>query len=665
MFKKILFILIFTFTLINANGFLKRDGKYIKNDNTNNFIIKSMGLGGWLVPEGYMWQSSAYANSPTEIRNAVIELIGEADAEIFYDEYMKNHVARKDIAAMASWGFNAVRLPMHYELLEERNNPGSYIEEGFAQIDSLIQWCKEYNMYIILDLHCAAGGQSDEPISDWDSNYPSLWESEANKTRTVNLWKEIATRYKDEPWVGGYDLINEPKWELGENNIQLREMYIALTEAVREVDNNHILFIEGNWFATDFAGLTPAWDDNMCYSFHKYWNETNQGTINYLISLRNSTNVPLWLGETGENSNDWFTETVELMERNDIGWSWWPHKKVGSISGPLSVKITAAYQYILGYWNGENSKPGQAYAKEGLMSLAENLKFENCRFQPDVVDALFRAVESSEAVPYKKHNVPGTIYAVDYDMGKNLIAYRDNDVQNTSSSGGESTYNTGWAYRNDGVDIENCTDLFTNGFNVGWIENGEWMKYTFTAEQSGFYRIGYRYASESAAGRIFPSVSGSLAGSLVDLPATGGWQNWNTEYSDSFHVNAGTHQLMVQVMLGDFNLNYMEVELLSVTDVEDEIIEPEDFSLSSNYPNPFNPSTSFDVYLPNPEKVTLTIYDAIGNIVGVPVNNQLISGHKQIKVDFSTFNRAISSGIYFYNLKSKSFGKTGKIVYLK
>ncbi len=117
----------------------------------------------------------------------------------------------------------------------------------------------------------------------------------------------------------------------------LRELYIRITNAIREVDQNHIVFIEGNWYATTFDGLMPPWDDNMVYSFHKYWNQTDQGTINYLTSIRKYYNRPLWLGETGENSNDWFRENVELMAQNNIGWAWWPHKKIDNISAPLSA----------------------------------------------------------------------------------------------------------------------------------------------------------------------------------------------------------------------------------------------------------------------------------------------------------------------------------------
>ena len=77
----------------------------------------------------------------------------------------------------------------------------------------------------------------------------------------------------------------------------------------------------------------------MVYAFHKYWNETDQGTIQYLLNMRNDHNTPLWLGETGENSNPWYYETRQLAEQHEIGWNWWTHKKLETTRAPLSSLV--------------------------------------------------------------------------------------------------------------------------------------------------------------------------------------------------------------------------------------------------------------------------------------------------------------------------------------
>ena len=139
---------------------------------------------------------------------------------------------------------------------------------GFEIVDQLLDWCEQNELYLILDLHAAPGGQGyDAAISDYNSEFPSLWESVENQNKTIALWEQLAIRYKDEPWIGGYDLLNETNWDLA--NFELRSFYVQVTNAIREHDTNHIIFFEGNWFANDFTGLIPPWDDNMAYSFHK------------------------------------------------------------------------------------------------------------------------------------------------------------------------------------------------------------------------------------------------------------------------------------------------------------------------------------------------------------------------------------------------------------
>src|SRR5664280_3524035 len=161
--------------------------------------------------------------------------------------------------------------------------------------------CRKYNIYLILDLHATPGGQgNDRPIADIDTLKPRLWQSEANQMKTIALWKKLAEKYKDEEWIGGYDLINETNYKL-EGNEALKKLFLEITQEIRKVDKKHIIFIEGNQFANDFTGLTPPWDNNMVYSFHKYWNPTTVETIQKYLDMREKYDIPLWMGESGEN----------------------------------------------------------------------------------------------------------------------------------------------------------------------------------------------------------------------------------------------------------------------------------------------------------------------------------------------------------------------------
>ena len=378
-----------------GKNFLRTDGTLIVNSAGENVLLRGYGLGGWMLQEPYMLKLSDVAVAQYDIKNRISELVGEEKMNEFYNAWLANMVTKRDIDSLKAWGFNSVRLPMHYNLftLPVENEPvggeNTWLTKGFEMTDSLLAWCRGNEIYVILDLHAAPGGQgNDKPIADIDTTKPRLWESDLNRQKTVALWRKLAERYKDEEWIGGYDLINETNYPL-EGNAALKELFLDITAAVREVDTNHIIFIEGNQFANDYTGLTPPWDDNMAYSFHKYWNPTTVETIQKYLDIRAEFNVPFWMGESGENKNDWYRSAVELFESNNIGWSWWTIKKVDSESGLMNIAMPEGYLQIIDYWKGEGPKPAADDAYKALMQLAENSKIENCTVNYDVLNALF------------------------------------------------------------------------------------------------------------------------------------------------------------------------------------------------------------------------------------------------------------------------------------
>jgi hypothetical protein len=174
-----------------------------------------------------------------------------------------------------------------------------------------------------------------------------------------------------------------------QGNEPLKKLFLAITQEIRKVDKNHIIFIEGNKFANDHSGLTPPWDNNMAYSFHKYWNATTLETIQKFIDLREKYNVPLWMGESGENNNEWYKAAVNLFESKNIGWAWWTIKKIGSGSGIMNVNKPKNYQKVIDYWAGKAPKPAIEEANAVFMELAENVKLENCKINYEVLKALF------------------------------------------------------------------------------------------------------------------------------------------------------------------------------------------------------------------------------------------------------------------------------------
>ena len=549
-----LFFTVLHSIFLSAQG-LKAEGKKIIDQNGNEVLLRGMGLGGWMLMEGYMMQSSDVADTQHEFRQRLEDLMGVDNTNVFFDKWLENHVTKADIDSLSSWGFNSVRLPMHYNLftlpIEEESIEGenTWLTKGFTIIDELLQWCEENEVYLILDLHAAPGGQgANAAISDYNPDLPSLWESELNKNKTIALWKKLAERYKDEEWIGGYDLLNEVNWEMENDNEELLNLYKDITTEIRAVDNNHIIFIEGNGFANDFNGLTPPWDDNMVYSFHKYWSENTTESIQWVLDIREENNVPLWMGEAGENSNVWFTDAIELFETNDIGWSWWPMKRIETIVGPYSIDFTDGYKKILSYWRGEIEKPSSDEAFSIMIDLANKTNSNLCTYQKDVPDAQIRQIKTNETIPYASHQIPGVIYMSDYDLGRSGIAYYDVDSANyQQSSGYFQAWNSGWVYRNDGVDIEKNTDTVnSNGFHIGFINKGEWINYTLIVSETGVYSMDARIASIEDGGEFLVEMDGEGVTRSLSIESSGAWDQFITQSFNDIFLEEGKQTLTIK-----------------------------------------------------------------------------------------------------------------------
>ena len=563
--RKFLPILFFTFSNLIISQNLSTLGPYLKDDNSNNVILRGINLGGWMLQEPYLFQFTGAADSQHEFKEKLVEFIGQENTDNFYNAWYENFITQGDVDSLASYGFNSVRLPMHYDLftlpIQEEPIVGenTWLDLGFYMVDNLLDWCETNNMYLILDLHAAPGGQGfGSDINDYNPNLPSLWESEENKNKTIALWGKLAERYADEPWIGGYDLLNETHWDLAEN--ELRNFYIDVTNEIRQFDQSHIIFIEGNGYANDFSGLTPPWDDNMVYSFHKYWSFND--SLEWVTWIRNEYGVPLWMGEGGENSNQWFTEAIKMFEDNYIGWAFWPWKKLESISAPFEISSNSNYESLINYFRGDSNAPSVENAVDGLMQLAEDSHISNNRFQRDVVDAMIRQVSSNETLPFDElNNIPGVLYASDYDLGPMGYAYSDADYAtyhiNTDNF---QAWNQGWQYRNDGVDIENSSDSDGNGFQVGFTNDDEWLLFTVEVQESGFYNIVTRYASTSS-GLFSLELDGFPIVDNIVLYNTGSYSNFVNKLTQGIYLPAGTYKLKMKMITGGYNLSSVNFDI--------------------------------------------------------------------------------------------------------
>ncbi len=649
-----------------GQNFFRTEGRQILNRDGDPVVIRGLGLGGWLVPEGYMVHIfPSDGGSPRSIRAAIVNLIGESGADRFFELYRAKYVAEKDIAAIAEWGFDHIRLPMHYNLLFDPDTE-TFIESGFKIIDDLLDWCRKYEIDLILDMHAAPGGQNHGEISDSDG-VARLWtEPDPYQDQLVTVWEEIARRYVDEPYIIGYDLINEPvtpdcrdgapkdtcvgtpnEWTGEEQSEALRAMYVRLIEAIRQIDTNHIIFIEGNYYATTFPPqLENLPDDNIVYAFHKYWNHTDVGTINYLLDFSNRTNVPLWLGESGENSNPWFFEVTRLAERHGIGWNWWTHKKIATITSPLSAPFAPGYVNVINYINNpaNNPRPSNRAASEALYAMAEGLDLDSCITRPGVLAALLDPDYATLRKPFKEHPIPGVVNAVDYDIGHAGTTYHDTEIMRVS---GDTKGNNGYEYRNDGVDIERSQDSEGFEYNVGWIETAEWLTWTVQVEQAGIYDVEFRVAADAAdnGGIFYLALNNERLGSNVVAPVTGGWQAWRSVWLRDVTLPAGEHVLRLNVRNGGFNLNRMRFTLKEATSAEQADEIPEGMQLEGAWPNPFSGEVKLAFRTDRPVRARLEMVDMLGRTVYVHSPEAFGTGKHTLSV-----RTDLPSGMYFSRL---------------
>ena len=565
-------------TFTTSAQFLKTDGQKIVDPNGKEIILRGIGLGGWMLQEGYMLKTRGPQH---QIEAKIAELIGEEKTKTFYEAWLANHFTKTDMDSMASWGYNSVRLAMHYKLftppIEEEPVKGemTWNEKGFKMVDDLLDWAEANRMYLILDLHAAPGGQGEnEDISDYDRSKPSLWESEANQNKMIALWRKLAERYQEEPYMGAYDIINEPNWGFQDHkndpngcaeneNTPVWDLQQKVTAAIREVDINHIIIIEGNCWGNNYRGLPELWDDNLVISFHKYWNPNTTDAIQGMLDMRNERNVPIWLGETGENSNTWFTDAIELFEANQMGWSWWPLKKLG-YNNPLQIKMNDGYQEVLNYWSGKSEKPSEDKAYAAFMQLAEDLKIENNIYHPDVVDAMIRQPHTDETVPFKSNKITTSgengFFATDFDLGREGFAYHDTESTNETTKPGGLAWNKGYTDRNDGVDITKCEDEITNGYQVSWTEADEWLQYTIDVKQAGAYNLEIRYRADSTNGQAKLLINNQPITKSIVLPSDQS-KSWKSVIVKKVKLQAGTQRLKLIIEEGGFDLNYLTMKI--------------------------------------------------------------------------------------------------------
>lgn len=388
---------------------LRVDGKYIVDEQGKEVVLVGYNVGNWMMMENFML---GYAGTEQEFRAAIKKYAGEEKYEYFFDRYYEYFLGEKDIQFMREMGLNCIRVPFNYRCFESDNAPGKYNMKALAQMDRLVDICKKNNMYMILDMHAVQGYQSTSWHCDNNGTPTRIYTHEDERTRFYKLWSFLAAHYKDEDIIAGYDVMNEPD-ALPEYTDMLNQIYREVVDAIRKVDPNHIIFLEGNQYGRRFETLEAPFAENLAYECHYYLHACTStplkypgelGPLTYDRSLienqmdamdvyMRTNNVPCWVGEFGVRLNypgltedrlRAFSDQLDTICKRRHHYSIWSYKDIGYLS-TITVKKDSPWMEFMAdvirmkekYFLDQNFRVNEDWGLSTLLHLKDKDTFDD------------------------------------------------------------------------------------------------------------------------------------------------------------------------------------------------------------------------------------------------------------------------------------------------
>ncbi len=397
-----------------VKGVLKTDGTRFVNGEGQEVILTGYGAANWQNVEGFMIGSAPLPKdnfkfilfpgpgkdhnperwtSRRFVSQQIRELCGQKYLDSFWDRWEENYLAEGDFRLMAEMGYNCVRIVLNANALLYEEPGIQFNEGGFGRLARLLDWCEQYRLYAILDMHGVVGGNNGATGDSLFCEYPSVFLDAESKERQIILWEEIVRRFASRWIVAGYDLINEPvSSPVQHEHIPLLiEYYDECIERIRKIDREHIIFLEGAKFARDTRIFHRRYDErcnNWAISIHIYGASPEIKDLYPWLLLREKLNVPIWLGECGADriSDAVFYEICRHLSVSYTPWAWktaYLLREGGHAYSPLSHHLPADWKKIQAY---QLVGPRPAYAEciRIMDELIESTKIEHCVINRDI-----------------------------------------------------------------------------------------------------------------------------------------------------------------------------------------------------------------------------------------------------------------------------------------
>jgi endoglucanase len=337
---------------------IRTDGSRFVTPDGTPVLLRGVCLGGWLNMENFI---TGYAANESLMRRTVADRIGQDRADRFFDRLLTSFFGEDDARFLGERGLNVARIAVGYKHLEDDARPLAIRPDAFRHLDRAVAALAEHGVYSIIDLHALPGSQNQHWHSDNETHRATFWEHPHFQDRVVHIWRAIAEHYRGEPAVAGYNLLNEPA---DETRAVVGPFYRRLVAAIREVDPDHVLFLDGNTYATEFGFFDDEPIPNAVYTLHdyvpaglgrsrEYSAEAARAKFLERSAYARRTGTPILVGEfgpiyTGHSDEDALRRRIlddqlALYDEFDASWALWMYKDLGR-QGLVSVRADTPYR---------------------------------------------------------------------------------------------------------------------------------------------------------------------------------------------------------------------------------------------------------------------------------------------------------------------------------